>query len=96
MPASVTRVALFQLVNVKAWMMVITALAALSDEGGALLLALLILVISVACLSLWAWAGALTARFSRRTWTWVDRIMAALLMLSGVGLVVDVVAGEPA
>jgi threonine/homoserine/homoserine lactone efflux protein len=61
-PATVLAMALFQLANPKAWLLVGTAVTLLPGAGNLLSLTLAIIVITTACLLLWALAGAATQR----------------------------------
>jgi threonine/homoserine/homoserine lactone efflux protein len=94
MPTSLSGVAIFQLLNPKAWMLIMTAVTALDGAGSVLGLAALITVISSACLGIWVVAGAAASRWlSRpRAKLWFDRTMGVLLVLSAAGIVVDALA----
>jgi threonine/homoserine/homoserine lactone efflux protein len=94
MPTSLCGVAMFQLFNPKAWMLIMTAVAALGGAGSVLRLAALIAVISSTCLSIWALAGTASSRWlSRpRAQLWFDRMMGALLALSAGGIIFDALA----
>jgi len=94
MPTSLWGVAMFQLLNPKAWMLIMTAVAALNGTGSVLGLAALIAVISSACLGIWAVAGTVSSRWlSRpRARLWFDRTMGALLLVSAAGIVFDAFA----
>ena len=79
--------ALLQLINPKGWLMALAAstVFAASVQGlaaGLPLLALIFLVISFPCLSLWAGMGAAAQRLlpSARAMTWFNRAMALLLL----------------
>ncbi len=97
LPASVLGVAVFQILNPKAWVLVMTATVAmpngetgLAGLGG---LAAMMVVIPAACLMLWAGAGAVIADrlrqpVARRRF---DRSMGSLLIVTAVLL-----AGGPA
>lgn len=92
LPSSFLGVALFQLLNPKAWVLVTTAAAAMAGAGDdVLVLALLLVLISVACLMIWALAGrALSRVLERPRWRlWFDRVMGGFLALSAAGLIVD-------
>jgi threonine/homoserine/homoserine lactone efflux protein len=91
MPTSLWGVAMFQLFNPKAWMLITTAVAAIGGAGNVLRLAALIVVISSTCLSIWALAGKASSRWlSRpRARIWFDRTMGALLELSVAGIIFD-------
>jgi threonine/homoserine/homoserine lactone efflux protein len=91
MPTSLWGVAVFQLFNPKAWMLITTAVAAIGGAGNVLRLAALIVVISSTCLSIWALAGKASSRWlsGPRARIWFDRTMGALLELSVAGIIVD-------
>jgi threonine/homoserine/homoserine lactone efflux protein len=57
-------------------------------------LAALIAVISSACLSIWALAGTVSARWLARPRArlWFERTMGALLALSAAGIIFDALA----
>jgi len=90
LPCTAGGVAAFQLMNPKAWVLIVTAAAAVSGQTAALYsLASLVAVISALCLSLWACAGSAIAGWlsqpaARR---WFDRFMGGLLIASAVLLV---------
>jgi threonine/homoserine/homoserine lactone efflux protein len=79
---------LFQFLNPKSWVLVLTAVAATAQESGdvATLAALsaLFLIITAPCLLLWAGLGASLTRFlaSPVRSRWFDRIMGSLLVIS--------------
>lgn len=90
LPSTATGVAAFQLMNPKAWVLIVTATAALSGESAApYALAGLIAVISTLCLGLWACAGSAIAGWLRRpsARSWFDRAMGGLLIVSAALLV---------
>lgn len=92
LPSSFVGVAVFQLLNPKAWVLVTTAAAAtMAGTGNVLVLALLIALISGACLLLWALAGRALSRFldEAQPRLWFDRAMGGLLVLSAIGLMID-------
>ena len=60
MPTSLWGVAVFQLLNPKAWMLIITAVAAMNEAGSVPGLAALVALISSICLSIWAIVGAVS------------------------------------
>lgn len=92
-PASILGVASFQLLNPKAWVLTTTAAAAMSEDGQIVTLAGLTVLVTSACLSVWAAAGAASRRlFKARVRLWFDRTMGGLLALSAVGIVVDALA----
>ena len=94
MPTSLCGVAMFQLFNPKAWMLIMTAVAAMGGSGSVLRLAVLIAVISSTCLSLWALVGTASSRWlSRpRARLWFDRTMGAILALSATRIIFDAIA----
>jgi len=65
-PATVLAMALFQLANPKAWLLVGTAVTLLPGAGNLLPLTLAIIVITTSCLLLWALAGAATLRLFQK------------------------------
>jgi threonine/homoserine/homoserine lactone efflux protein len=77
----------FQFVNPKAWVMVVTASAALNADMDAhtafIALAALFVSIPTLCLLLWSALGArLTSRLERRSFrVWFDRVMGFLLIV---------------
>ncbi len=81
---------LFQFVNPKAWLIVLTVVAAGSGARSASLASLvaLFIVIPYACLLLWAGGGSLAARLLRdpRARAALDRASGALLALSALVL----------
>jgi threonine/homoserine/homoserine lactone efflux protein len=87
-------VAVFQLINPKAWVLVTTAAAAMAGSADMILLGALIAGISSLCLSLWAVAGGALSRVldRPRPRLWFDRAMGALLAISALGLIVDAFA----
>lgn len=95
LPAGAGGLVLFQLVNPKAWLLVLTVTASAHGSlgpGRALpALAVLFVVIPTACLALWAWAGVALARSPR--WPSMqprfDRVMGALLFASAALLLAD-------
>jgi len=94
MPSSLLGVAAFQLANPKAWILVMTAAAAVAGTGGALQLALMLVLVTGVCLSLWGIAGAAAARLLARPRfrSWFDRTMGVLLATSALALVRDALA----
>lgn len=93
-PTTLWGVAAFQLLNPKAWMLIMTAVAAMSGNGTVVALAALIALVSSACLSLWALAGTASSRLLARPRTrlWFDRIMGAVLALSAARIIIDAFA----
>jgi threonine/homoserine/homoserine lactone efflux protein len=88
--ASVAGLFVFQFLNPKAWLMVVSALGALppGDAGSRWLLAATFTVIPTVCLVLWAVVGAAMARVLARPRVarWVDRAMGVLLIATAVAL----------
>ena len=78
----------FQLLNPKAWVLVVTAASTMAQSdpgaGGFVVLGLLFATISLLSLALWAGAGAAIAQALRNATRrrWFDRTMGALLILS--------------
>jgi threonine/homoserine/homoserine lactone efflux protein len=92
LPQTTIGLAIFQIVNPKAWVLVLTATTAISSEMSGLqsltILAFIFIPISGICLTLWALAGVLIssglaeAKFKR----WFDQVMAVLLIGSALML----------
>jgi threonine/homoserine/homoserine lactone efflux protein len=93
-PTSLWGIAAFQLLNPKAWILIMTAVAAVSDNFSVFALAILIMVVSGVCLSVWAIAGSASARLlaAPHAKLWFDRTMGSLLLISGMGIAIDAVA----
>ncbi len=91
LPSTLLGVATFQLLNPKAWMLIATAVAAISDVGGLLVLSILVVLVTSTCLSLWALAGAVAAQLLQkpRARDVFERSMGAVLALSAAGIVID-------
>lgn len=95
LPAGAWGLLVFQLVNPKAWLLVLTVTASAHGSLGAgralPALAVLFIVIPTACLTLWAWAGVALARSPHwaRMRTRFDRAMGALLIASALLLLVE-------
>ena len=90
LPSTAPGVAAFQLMNPKAWVLIVTAAAALAGESAApYALAGLLAVISTLCLGLWAYAGSAIAGWLRKPGAraWFDGVMGSLLVASAVLLV---------
>lgn len=90
-PSTPLGIAIFQLLNPKAWILVAAAVAAMPREKSLVLLVLLMVAVTSACLMLWALAGTAATRLfarpeARRV---IDRILGAVLMLSALGIVAD-------
>jgi threonine/homoserine/homoserine lactone efflux protein len=94
MPQSLWGVAVFQLLNPKAWVLIMTAVAAVTEAGSVLGLAVLVALVSSICLSIWAFAGAASAQLlaGAQARYWFERTMGALLALSALGIIVDAIA----
>lgn len=88
LPASVPAIAVFQLLNPKAWILVITVTAA-TPAIGLIELTALILAVTGSCLALWAAAGAAASRALERPAARLvfNRVMGSVLALSAVGTV---------
>ena len=85
LPRTALGLAIFQLLNPKAWALVATATAAASSAPfGFLVLATLLILICGTCLSLWASAGSVIAGLLKddRSRQWFDRTMGSLLIAS--------------
>ena len=86
--SSFAGLALFQFLNPKSWVLVLTAAAAMSGTMNGLTalaaLATLFLTITIACLLIWAALGAGLTRFlaNPARSRWFDRGMGSLLMVS--------------
>ena len=92
--ASAGGLVLFQFLNPKSWVLVLTATAVvtgnLNEAAGLISLASLFLCITSTCLLLWAVVGSHLSRFisGSREGRWFDRVMGALLMVSAILLLV--------
>lgn len=91
-PSTPLGIAVFQLLNPKAWILVAAAVAAMPREKSLAVLALLMIAVTSACLMLWALAGTAATRLfarpeARRV---IDRLLGAVLMLSAMGIAADV------
>ena len=85
LPTTAHGVAAFQLMNPKAWVLIVTASAALPGQSTApYALAGLLAVVSVLCLSLWACAGSAITGWLQipSARSWFDRAMGSLLIVS--------------
>lgn len=91
LPATMPGVAVFQLLNPKAWLLVTTAAAAMPSSGGVITLGLLMALVTSICLALWALAGAASSRLLKqsRARRWFERAMGALLGISALAIVID-------
>jgi threonine/homoserine/homoserine lactone efflux protein len=92
LPSTPLGIAIFQLLNPKAWILVAAAFAAMPAEKSFIVLAILIAAVTSVCLFLWALAGTAAARLfarpeARRV---IDRVLGAVLMLSAVSIAADV------
>ncbi len=65
-PSTPFGIAVFQLLNPKAWLFVAAAVAAMPHEKSLTLLMLLMVVVTSACLTLWALAGTAATRLFAR------------------------------
>lgn len=96
LPSSTLGVALFQMVNPKAWLLIATAIAAMpSNAGGAVTLAVLMVCVTGLCLGPWAIAGAWLSQLlmradARRRF---DMAMGLLLLGSASALLFDAIVG---
>jgi len=93
LPSGVVGLAVFQFLNPKSWLLVMTATAAvpagLSWQASLSALALIFVVVTCACLTLWASAGAALAGLLKhpRPRRWYDRAMGVTLIASAAVLV---------
>jgi len=92
LPQTTIGLAVFQIVNPKAWVLVLTATTAISTEMSGLrsliMLALIFVPISSICLTLWALAGvSLSSGLAEaKLKRWFDQLMAVLLIGSALML----------
>jgi threonine/homoserine/homoserine lactone efflux protein len=79
----------FQFLNPKAWVMVVTAIAA--APGATLEVAAVFAIVPAVCLTLWSALGAAMASLLSRATValWFDRVMGALLVTSAIVLAVE-------
>jgi len=93
LPATPLGIAMFQLLNPKAWILVTTAATAMPDMRDTSTLALLLVVVTTVCLALWGTAGALSARVLARPAArlWFDRGMGALMAIFAIGIAAEAV-----
>ncbi len=87
LPTSGWAVAGFQILNPKAWVLVLTASAAVGREPATFyILAAVFAVVTIPCLLVWALAGSVIAQTLRRpaAKAWFDRSMGALLICSAL------------
>lgn len=91
LPSTLLGIATFQLLNPKAWVLIATAAAAMSDVGGLFALTMLVVLVTSTCLSLWALAGVAAARIlaKPRARGAFERSMGAVLALSAGGILID-------
>lgn len=91
LPDQPAAIAVFQLANPKAWVLVGTVAASPLAQARPLAVAALMIAISVACLIVWGFAGAaLTGLLSQpRRRSIFDRAMGAILILSAIGVAID-------
>jgi threonine/homoserine/homoserine lactone efflux protein len=96
-PSTTLSIAAFQLLNPKAWLLVVAAVAVMPAEKSFAVLVLLMVAVTSACSVLWALAGtAATRLFARpRSRRVIDRILGAVLLLSAVGIVADALEHRP-
>ena len=88
LPTTALGLAIFQFLNPKAWVLVVTATAVTSDGPfGFVILALLLVVICSFCLTLWASVGSVIAGYLKeeRSSRWFDCTM-GLLLIGSAGL----------
>ncbi|RON51778.1 LysE family translocator [Pseudomonas frederiksbergensis] len=80
--------ALLQLINPKVWMMAVAVVSVFAGAGDkslrVLLLSLVFLLVSLPCMTLWAWLGVASARAfsSPRTFKRMNQALAFLLLVS--------------
>ncbi len=89
LPSSALGLALFQLLNPKSWVLILTATAAMSGEtSGLTALAATLAAVTIPCLALWAFAGSAIAHWLRRAQARrrFDRAMGGLLIASAAVL----------
>jgi threonine/homoserine/homoserine lactone efflux protein len=98
LPSTLLGVATFQLLNPKAWMLIATAAAAMSDVGGLFVLTMLVVLVTSTCLSLWALVGVAAARIlaKPRARDAFERSMGAVLALSAGGILIDALIRQAA
>lgn len=91
-PSTPVGIAVFQLLNPKAWLLVVAAVAAMPQEKSFAWLVILMVAVTSACLALWALAGTAAAHLFARPAArrLIDRILGAVLLLAAVGIVADV------
>jgi threonine/homoserine/homoserine lactone efflux protein len=96
LPSTPLGVAAFQLLNPKAWVLIATAAAAMSDAGDLLVLTILLVLVTSACLVLWALAGAAAAHLlaKPRARGLFERSMGAVLALSAAGMLIDALSSR--
>lgn len=96
LPAGVMGLFGYQLLNPKAWIMVLTASSAATHGEDAVRafvqLGVLFAVIPTGCLLLWSWSGSLLTRWLQRSRVrlWLDRVMGGLLIGFSIVLVLEV------
>lgn len=91
LPQSLAGVFAFQLVNPKAWVLMLTATAAIADAGSNdwwsfAVLAAIFTGLSGLCLALWTVAGTVLGSYLGKT-PWFDRSMGAVLIASAAALI---------
>ena len=89
LPRTATGVAVFQFLNPKGWVMIVTATAAVSGTGSLVVLGAILVGVTSVCLMLWAGAGSALAGLlaSPRPKRRFDWVMGGLLIGSAVLLI---------
>jgi threonine/homoserine/homoserine lactone efflux protein len=98
LPAGVRGLFVFQFLNPKAWVLVLTATSAARSQGGLAALAglaVLMVAIPAVCLTLWSAFGLLMTRRLRSpaVRAWFDRSMGGLLVVSALLLLAGSIGG---
>jgi len=88
LPSSMFGVAVFQFLNPKSWVLIVTVTAAMSETtSGLVMLAVLMGVVMTACLSMWALAGSLLANcLKHETSRRVFDITMGVLLVASAGM----------
>ncbi len=91
LPNTFLGVCVFQFLNPKGWVLIMTAIASSAREPSSsdpLTLALVVATVTIICLAAWALIGSWGARWLERITArrWFDRIMGAALILSAAAL----------
>lgn len=92
LPTTALGLAVFQFLNPKAWVLVVTATAVASGSPfGLVVLAMLLVVICSVCLTIWASVGAAIAGYlgNEQSNRWFDRAMGMLLIGSAALLLFE-------